>query len=449
MNRFQPRFTALVLLLSAASLILVSCSEDDDPAAPLPQNPTAVIAVFSDPHYFDPNLISSGSEFETYISRDRKLLAESHALTEAAVAGILATDAEIVLVPGDLTKDGERSSHEGFTSFLAQLEAAGKAVFVVPGNHDVRNPNAVRYADEETVPVANVTEQEFAQIYAAYGFEEAIARDPSSLTYVAEPVDGIWILGMDVCRYQQNDGRAYPETGGRFLPETEAWVKARLQEARDQGKTVFGVMHHGMLEHFQGQKLNPVSSNYVVDDWARISAEFAELGMHVVFTGHFHSNDIVSRSTGSSFIYDIETGALVTWPSPWRIVRLQSDRTLQISTRHIEAIQYDTQGRAFQDYAYDYLSSGMRDLVATILVSMFGLGEAEAQSYAPIMSDAFITHYRGDETMTAEAQGLIVELQRAGDVNSLLMASALQALLTDLPPADNTLTIDLETGMVQ
>jgi len=432
-----------------AALVLISCSEDDDPAAPLPQNPAAVIAVFSDPHYFDPDLVGDGSAFETYISRDRKLLAESHALTEAAVAGILATDAEIVLVPGDLTKDGERSSHERFASFLAQLEAAGKAVFVVPGNHDVRNPNAVRYEDDDTVPVANVTEQEFAQIYAAYGFEEAIARDPSSLTYVAEPVDGIWIFGMDVCRYQQNDGRAYPETGGRFFPETEAWVKARLQEARNQGKTVFGVMHHGMLEHFQGQKLNPVSSNYVVDDWARISSEFAELGMHVVFTGHFHSNDIVSRATGNSFIYDIETGALVTWPSPWRIVRLQSDRTLQISTRYIESIQYDTKGKAFQDYAYDYLSSGMRNLVATILVSMFGLGEAEAQSYSPIMSDAFITHYRGDETMTAEAQELIVELQRAGDVNSLLMASALQALLTDLPPADNTLTIDLETGMAQ
>ena len=449
MNTFPLHPAVRLLLLSAAALILVACSEDEDPAAPVGQNPTAVIAVFSDPHYFDPDLISAGSSFETYISRDRKLLAESHALTEAAVAGILASDAKIVLVPGDLTKDGERSSHERFASFLAQLEAAGKAVFVVPGNHDVRNPNAVRYTDDATVPVASVTEQEFAQIYAAYGFEEAIARDPASLTYVAEPVDGIWIFGMDVCRYQENEGKAYAESGGRFLPETEAWIAARLKEAQLQGKTVFGVMHHGMLEHFQGQKLNPISSNYVVDDWARISGRFADLGMHVVFTGHFHSNDIVSRTTANSFIFDIETGALVTWPSPWRIVRLQSDRTLQISTRHIESIQYDTQGKAFQDYAYDYLSSGMRDLVATILISMFGLGETEAQSHAPIMADAFITHYRGDETMTAEAQQLIEQLQGAGDVNSLLMASALQALLTDLPPADNTLTIDLETGRVQ
>ena len=118
---------------------------------------------------------------------------------------------------------------------------------------------------------------------------------------------------MDVCRYQQNDGRAYPETGGRFFPETEAWVKARLQEARNQGKTVFGVMPHGMLEHFQGQKLNPVSSNYVVDDWARISSEFAELGMHVVFTGHFHSNDIVSRATGNPYM----RGSVSTDSTSW------------------------------------------------------------------------------------------------------------------------------------
>jgi len=439
----------MFLLMTAGMILFTACSEDDDPAAPVDQNPSAVIAVFSDPHYFDPTLGSSGSAFESYIAMDRKLIAESHALTEAAVSAILSTDANIVIVPGDLTKDGERSSHERFAAFCAQLEQAGKAVFVVPGNHDVRNPHAVRYEGNQALPVASVTEQEFAQIYAEYGYDEAIARDPASLSYVAEPVDGIWVLGMDACRYSENEGEGHAVTGGRLSAATEGWIKARLQEAQAQEKTVFGVMHHGLLEHFQGQKLNPISADYVVDDWARLSGEFADLGMHIVLTGHFHSNDVVEKRTSESFLFDIETGSLLTWPCPYRIMRLNSDRTLDITTAVIENIQYDTGGDAFQDYAYGYLESGMLGLSTYILTSQFGVDEQTAQMLAPVMTEAFVTHYRGDETMTAEAQGVITTLKQAGDANSLFMASALEALFSDPPPADNTLTINLESGMVK
>ncbi len=49
--------------------------------------------------------------------------------------GIGASNADFVLlVAGDLTKDGARQSHEGMVEVLTQLEAAGKTVYVVPGN---------------------------------------------------------------------------------------------------------------------------------------------------------------------------------------------------------------------------------------------------------------------------------------------------------------------------
>lgn len=435
-----------LLTILIGLLFITACSDDDDPVDPVPSNPSAVIAVFSDPHYFDPNLGTSGAAFEAYIAFDRKLLAESHAITEAAVSEILASDADIVIVPGDLTKDGERSSHEAFAGFLAQLEQAGKQVFVVPGNHDVSNPLAVQFTGDIALPVPSVTDEEFAQIYGAYGYDEALQRDVSSLSYVAEPVDGLWILGMDACRYKENAGQSRSVTGGLFTAATEQWVKARLQEARMQNKTVIGVMHHGLLEHFAGQKINPVSSDYVVDDWARLSTEFAELGMSIVLTGHFHANDIVRKSTGSSVLFDIETGSLVTWPSPYRIMRLGTDRTLNISTHHVQSIQYDTGGKSFQDYAHDFLESGILGVSTYILVQQFGLSEAEAAALSPIMTGAFIAHYAGDETMSPEAQTVISALKLAGDANSLFMAAALEALYTDLPPADNTLTINLETG---
>jgi len=427
--------------------VIVSCS-GDDPVTPPPAGPSATIAVFSDPHYFDPELGTSGGAFESHIATDRKLIAESHALTEAVTAQIIVSDADFVLVPGDLSKDGERSSHEKFAGFLRRMEQAGKEVFVVPGNHDVLNPSSVSFQGDNTVPVPNVTVQEFADIYAEFGYTEAIGRDPSSLSYVVEPVAGLRIIGMDACRYSENTGSGYPVTGGRFPNSTEAWIKTQIQTARSEGKTVFGLLHHGLLEHFEGQKVNPVSTDYVIEEWDRISKEFATLGMHIVFTGHYHANDIVRRSAEGTYCFDIETGSLVTWPSPWRLARLTPENRLEIRSFRLESIQFDTGGKSFQDYAFDYLESGMSTLSAYILQVQFGMSASAAQSLAPVVTGAIMAHYAGDEVMPPEARAAIDTLKSSGDVNSLFVSVALETMYTDLPPADNTIVIDLNSGTV-
>jgi hypothetical protein len=42
--------------------------------------------VFSDPHYFDPSLGTTGAAFDAYLASDRKLIAESDAIMRAMVA---------------------------------------------------------------------------------------------------------------------------------------------------------------------------------------------------------------------------------------------------------------------------------------------------------------------------------------------------------------------------
>ena len=67
-------------------------------------------------------------------------------------------------------------------------------------------------------------------------------------------------------------------------------------------------------------------SDYLLDDWATVSKLFADAGMRMVFTGHYHAQDVVKRSIKTadtpSFIFDVETGSLVTYPVPYRIVTL-------------------------------------------------------------------------------------------------------------------------------
>ncbi|MHC4799469.1 MAG: metallophosphoesterase family protein, partial [Planctomycetota bacterium] len=107
-------------------------------------------SVLSDPHYYDIELGTTGEAFEEYLKHDRKLLRESRAILEATIQSILCQpNIEFVIVPGDLTKDGELSSHRQFADYMYLLEAHGIDVFIVPGNHDVNNPHAYRYEGDQ------------------------------------------------------------------------------------------------------------------------------------------------------------------------------------------------------------------------------------------------------------------------------------------------------------
>ena len=54
-------------------------------------------------------------------------------------------DPDLLILSGDLTLDGEKASHEELAELLEGLSEAGIEVAVIPGNHDINNPDARRY----------------------------------------------------------------------------------------------------------------------------------------------------------------------------------------------------------------------------------------------------------------------------------------------------------------
>ena len=403
------------------------------------------IATLSDIHYFAPNLlVSNGSAFQTYLAGDRKLLAESASITQAALDAVVAQQPDILLVSGDLTKDGEYDSHTGVSNLLADVANTGVKVFVIPGNHDVNNSNAMSFNGSSATPVPNVTPSQFSSIYAPFGYNQAIAKDPGSLAYVVEPVTGLWILCMDSCQYTGQD-----PTAGSFSTARLSWITSQLAAAQAQGKVVIGMMHHGLMEHFPGQAT--LFPQYVVSDYANVSALFASYGMKVVFSGHFHAQDIVKGTFNGNTIYDIETGSTVTYPCPYRLMDLQPNGQLAINSHRITAINYNL-GTApdFQTYAYNYLSAGMVPLSAYMLQAPpFSLDSGTANYLAPAVAEAMIDHYIGDEPGLAgatPATQTIVNGLLAGNPGQQQLGGAIYSLLTDTAPADNTLTLSLSAG---
>ena len=119
----------------------------------------------TDLHTYDPHLGTDGKAFENYVEGDYKLIKESAEILQTAIGQIKSENVSFVLVPGDLTDHGDRASHELVAQYLKQLQASGKKVYVIPGNHDIDNANAVRYAGNIALRIRNITADEFAQIY--------------------------------------------------------------------------------------------------------------------------------------------------------------------------------------------------------------------------------------------------------------------------------------------
>ena len=410
-------------------------------------------AVFADPHYYDSDLGTTGAAFEAYLAQDRKLIRESEALVQAVVEQIITAHAEtpldFVIVPGDLTKDGELSSHQEFAAYLAEIEAAGIPVFVCPGNHDINNPHAYSY--EENTEVDNVSPEAFAFIYGAFGYGEAKGYDPNSLSYVAEPVPGVVLLSLDSCKYDDNLASGHPETSGAFSQETLDWAVAQIGAAKMAGKQVIAFQHHGLVEHYTGQA--QAFAEYVIDDYETVSTALADAGLKLDFSGHYHANDItkITGSTDDATLYDVETGSLVTAPCPYRIVTLHGKNAAQVETRYITEINYDTGDLSFPEHAQTYLEEGLTGIVIYTLmlpVDQGGYGITDYETAVDLASplvDAFMAHYAGDEQPDEDTMNTIMGLL-AYDQTSVhyILGQTLYSLWTDLAPTDNRALIPLD-----
>jgi 3',5'-cyclic AMP phosphodiesterase CpdA len=418
------------------------------------------LAVFSDPHYFAPQYVSQGQAFRAYLAQDRKLLAESNAILNKTIDSIKGTDAQIVLITGDLTKDGEKLSHIQVAAYLKKLKEAGKLVLVVPGNHDINNPQAVKYDGDKTVPVETVSAADFKKIYFDYGYREAIAKDPNSLSYVAEPLPGLRIIAIDSCSYDENFTKGRPETSSGLNKQRLKWIRDQLQQAKASKALVIGMMHHGLIQHFSMQSV--LFSKYLIADWENLSSEFADLGMKAVFTGHFHAQDIAKQQTVSNNVmYDIETGSLVTYPCPYRIITLMSDK-MDVKTETIRDIDYDTKGKPFPQYAADFLTAGLSEMAPKVLASLLmrqGIPANQALTAAKQLAATKLTpscsiqdlavaalraHYIGDEADDASISDVISLLQAAPDSKIKMLGNIAYSLLKDSPPADNNVILALQ-----
>lgn len=452
LSAFLLAFSLLFLLTSAVSV------------AAEPAGKPITIAIISDIHLYDPALGTTDPAFEAYLeSQDNKLEAQSEAIFKSALNILLNSDAQVILIAGDLTNNGEYVNHQRVASYLGRLVDAGKQVFVINGNHDIFNPNACSYSGNTATRVKNITPDEFKSLYRAFGYGQARAKDANSLSYAVDLTPDVRLIVIDSCRYAASDTK--PQTAGEISGAKLQWVEDQIRDAKTKGKTVFGMMHHALVPHFSTE--TTFFPGFVVDNYTALQENFSSLGLQVMFTGHFHAQDLAGQYfTNNKYILDIGTGSLVNYPVPIRFVQVTADRKhLNITSTTVSSINYDLKGAAnFQTYALNAMYTGLREMFLQLATGVLvGQGyssdtaaklaaEMAAKQVAPnvTVSDLFVkaalAHYHGDESLYATTKAMIQDLTSSGDPATKLMGQNMLSMSTDIPPADNKVTIDLLTG---
>ena len=271
------------------------------------------IMVIADPHVFPQTEIAKESNFEDYMTKQRKMVDLSEPIWHALMDTALAYHPSLVLIPGDLTRDGEQAAHDTVSASLNRLQQAGIRTLVIPGNHDL----------PETVDWLN--------LYPGT-FENAV-KDPNSFSYAVEPIPGVTVIGID-----GSNGNAGT---GVLKPGTLEFVLAQADSAVAKGHTIIAMTHWQILEHFDQQGTLESACRFKNADALRDS--LMHHGVHLVLTGHFHVNSISTfrDTTGltNDSLVEISTGSPITYPCPYRWLTLSRDKaSLAVETDYLTAV---------------------------------------------------------------------------------------------------------------
>lgn len=335
----------------------------------VPTSAKVRIMLISDPHVMGPGLlIKEGSAWDNTIYYDRKLNDYSRAIFDELIAIALQEKPDLFLITGDLTKDGELLSHEHVASKLQLLKEAGIQPFVIPGNHDLGTNNALYFDGDHSYKAETIDAQQFAEIYKDFGYGDDVAREPTSLTWCYEPVDGLVLIGIDT-------GQDGTLLNGVISETTLDWVCERAATATKAGKQIIVMMHHALFPHVTnadklsstyvvkyGVKIN--EGAYVYHSYSWVRDRLSEAGVGVVLSGHVHVSDIAKDAYDNltRTVHDISTASCAAHPNPYRLLTLNDDRaTMGIQTRYVTELPGVDD---FPAMAEQRMTQGLVDLVS-------------------------------------------------------------------------------------
>ena len=314
-------------------------------------------AVIADPHYYSEKLGCEGSAYERREGSDQKMLAKSKGTILAALQEIKNSDAEFLMIAGDLSNDGERCSHEEIREMLYEFKKS-KPVYVITATHDwCCDGNPRRFEGDQVFnDVETLAPNELHEFYRDFGLSDSISEfhtHQDKVSYVVRPCEGVTLFCLD----DDQNG----EGGAGYSDEHFEWIKEQTQEAKKRGDIVFGMQHHHLhLTEFD----RVINGKGSVEYREKLCKKFADIGFPVMFTGHSHMQHMrrIDSESGNPF-YEINVGSISGYPAP--IVYCEASKDgININTEHLETFTYNG-----KEYTNDYLKEHATGLFTKVIAA--------------------------------------------------------------------------------
>jgi 3',5'-cyclic AMP phosphodiesterase CpdA len=293
----------------------------------------------TDTHYFEPSLGCSGAAYDEYMKREQYFMAESSDIVKATFERIAADKSvDTVLIPGDLSKNGELESHKSFIKELNKLRASGKKIFVITAGHDYGEKSRA-FVGDGCIDAEGTPFSVLRDMYADYGYSQALAVDDSTLSYIAEIAPKVRLLAINC------DSEGNPK--GEVDERLESWMKIQLDEAKKDGCSVLAMCHYPMIPSVP---VFDLIGDAQLKNWRRTASFLADNGVEFILTGHMHIqsiNEYVSEKGNK--IIDICTACLVGSPAKYRKISVDGD-TLTVESIDTPEFRGDTDGVELEEF---------------------------------------------------------------------------------------------------
>ena len=350
--------------------------------------------IASDPHYLSKETYDDGKAFENFLNTgDGKLLHYSGEIIDAFTRDIKNKNPDILIVSGDLTGNGERESHLEFAEKLKAIKRLGTCVFVIPGNHDIENPWARNYVGDELIKIDSITNDEFRDIYAPYGYKDALSRDKNSLSYLVTPSEDIWLLMLDSAKYKRNKVRDSPEMGGEIPAKTLEWIKECSNLAKENNAKLIAAMHHSLIDH---SKL--VNQDYTIENHKEAIKVFKDCEIEIVLTGHIHLQDIKFHKEEDKTIY----GKNFKTPNQYGVLKFLPDKGYDYRTNRIDMEGWAKENKIkdenlinFKEYSRNFFQRRSYDKYYDSLLEISKYSDEEMTAISETISVLNLNYFGG------------------------------------------------------
>lgn len=349
--------------------------------------------------------------------RSTRIFNENYFAFKAALEDLVAKGIKLVALPGDYTDDGQAYNLRGLKEILQDYtEKHGMRFLITTGNHDPLGPfrqdggkSDFLGADGKPFGIySNGNKGIITQDIAPSGYEEILETlspfgfmpDPSyllwstpfdqaleepyqyekarfssaytrrmyeiepgfwvpDLSYLVEPVEGVWILALDGNTYvpKSKEGDPYDpksyKTAGIGYNEVLShkqhlitWIKKVSREAKKRGKTLLTFSHYPAIDYNDeanaeiSQLLGPTKWQLHRSPREEVAEVLSQAGVQLHFGGHMHINDTgIRKYPDGRFLINIQVPSLAAYVPAYKILSIESPQRFKISTEIIEDVK--------------------------------------------------------------------------------------------------------------